>query len=111
MYKHTHQNPELGFMETRTAGIVAKELTDVGFDVQTGIGKTGVVGIMRNGPGSTVITRSQLLTGCLLTKTPTFAVVPTMSLRAIDTMAVFHLRFGLIFGIASLTLVDCGRGR
>jgi hypothetical protein len=33
-----------------------------------------------------------------------------MSLRAIDTMAVFHLRFGLIFGIASLTLVDCGRG-
>ena len=43
IFKDIHQHPELGFMETRTAGIVAKELQSLGFDVKTGIGKTGVV--------------------------------------------------------------------
>jgi len=60
MYKDIHQNPELGFMETRTAGIVANELKALGFEVQTGIGKTGVVGILRNGPGPTVMYRADM---------------------------------------------------
>lgn len=60
MYKDIHEHPELGFMETRTAGIVAKELKDLGFEVQTGIGKTGVVGILRNGPGPTVMYRADM---------------------------------------------------
>ena len=51
IFMDIHENPELGFMETRTAAIVAKELETLGFDVQTGIGGTGVVGVMRNGPG------------------------------------------------------------
>ena len=55
IFKDIHQHPELGFMEVRTAGIVAKELTALGFDVKTGIGKTGVVGILRNGAGPTVM--------------------------------------------------------
>jgi hippurate hydrolase len=55
-----HQNPELGFMEVRTAGIVAKELTALGYEVKTGIGKTGVVGIMRNGAGPIVMYRGDM---------------------------------------------------
>ena len=46
IYKDIHEHAELGFMETRTAGIVAKELRALGFEVKTGIGKTGVVGIL-----------------------------------------------------------------
>ena len=48
-----HRHPELGFQETRTAGIVAQTLSDLGLEVQTGIGQTGVVGILegqRDGP-------------------------------------------------------------
>lgn len=41
-----HQHPELAFEEVRTASIVAEALTALGYEVQTGIGKTGVVGVM-----------------------------------------------------------------
>jgi amidohydrolase len=60
IFKDIHQNPELGFMETRTAGIVAKELTALGFEVKTGVGKTGVVGIFRNGSGPIVMYRADM---------------------------------------------------
>jgi len=60
IFKDLHQHPELGFMETRTAGIVAKELKSLGYEVQTGIGKTGVVGILRNGPGPVVMFRADM---------------------------------------------------
>jgi amidohydrolase len=47
-----HAHPELAFEEVRTAGIVAKALGELGYEVQTGIGKTGVVGVMEsNDPG------------------------------------------------------------
>lgn len=39
-----HMHPELGFQETRTAGLVAGVLNDLGYRVQTGVGRTGVVG-------------------------------------------------------------------
>ena len=57
MFKDNHQNPELGFMETRTAAIVAKELKALGFTVTTGIGGTAVVGVLRNGDGPVVMYR------------------------------------------------------
>ncbi|MDC8001183.1 amidohydrolase [Aequorivita todarodis] len=60
MYKDIHQNPELGFMETRTAGIIAKDLKSLGYEVKTGIGVTGVVGIMKNGDGPTVMYRADM---------------------------------------------------
>jgi amidohydrolase len=60
MYKDLHQNPELGFMEVRTSGIIAKELQLLGFQVITGIGKTGVVGILKNGAGPTVMYRADM---------------------------------------------------
>ncbi len=59
-FKDIHQHPEIGFMELRTAGIVAKELAALGFGVKTGIGKTGVVGILRNGAGPTVMYRADM---------------------------------------------------
>ena len=58
--KDIHSNPELGFMEERTAGIVATELRGLGFDVTTGIGKTGVLAVLRNGEGPTVVYRADM---------------------------------------------------
>ena len=53
-----HRHPELGFQEVRTAGIVARELTDLGLEVSTGIGKTGVVAILEGErPGPVVLAR------------------------------------------------------
>jgi len=60
LFKDIHQNPELGFMETRTAEIVAGELRTLGYEVKTGIGRTGVVGILRNGDGPTVMYRADM---------------------------------------------------
>jgi amidohydrolase len=60
IFKDIHQHPELGFDETRTAGIVAEQLKRLGFEVKTGIGKTGVVGILKNGPGPTVMYRADM---------------------------------------------------
>lgn len=60
IFKDFHQHPELGLMETRTAGIVAKELEALGYEVKTGIGVTGVVGIMRNGEGPVVLYRGEM---------------------------------------------------
>lgn len=60
IYKDIHQHAELGFMEIRTAGIVAGELQDLGFDVKTGIGKTGVVGIFKNGDGPVFMFRGDM---------------------------------------------------
>jgi len=59
-FKDIHRNPELGFMETRTAGIVADVLGALGYEVKTGIGVTGVVGILRNGDGPTVMYRADM---------------------------------------------------
>jgi amidohydrolase len=60
IFKDIHQNAELGFMETRTSAIVAKELKALGYEVKTGIGKTGVVGILRNGNGPKVMFRADM---------------------------------------------------
>ncbi len=60
IFKDFHANPELGFMEVRTAGVVADELKKLGFEVKTGIGVTGVVGIMENGAGPVVMFRADM---------------------------------------------------
>ena len=60
MYKDIHQNPELAFMETRTAGIIADNLKELDYEVKTGIGVTGVVGILKNGNGPTVMYRADM---------------------------------------------------
>jgi amidohydrolase len=56
-----HQHPELGYQETRTAGIVADHLRKLGMEVRTGMAKTGVVGILRGGkPGRVVALRADM---------------------------------------------------
>jgi amidohydrolase len=53
-----HRHPELGFQEVRTSGIVAKTLMDLGLEVTTGIGKTGVVAMLEGQrPGPAVLLR------------------------------------------------------
>ena len=60
IFKDLHQNPELGFMEVRTSGIIAKELKALGYEVITGIAKTGLVGILKNGDGPIVMYRADM---------------------------------------------------
>lgn len=60
IFKDIHQHPELAFMEVRTAAIVAKELRALGYDVITGIAKTGVAGILKNGNGPVVMYRADM---------------------------------------------------
>ena len=60
VYKDIHAHPELSMQETRTAGIAANHLRASGFEVTTGVGKTGVVGILRNGDGPTVMLRADM---------------------------------------------------
>jgi amidohydrolase len=56
-----HRHPELGFKEVRTAGIVANELTRLGLEVQTGVGQTGVVGLLEgDSDGPTVLVRADM---------------------------------------------------
>lgn len=60
VYRDLHQHPELAFQETRTAGIAADWLAAHGYDVTTGVGVTGVVGLLHNGPGPTVLLRADM---------------------------------------------------
>src|SRR6266480_4397253 len=60
LYKDIHAHPELSMHETRTAGIAADRLTKAGYEVTTGLGKTGVVGLLRNGEGPTVMLRADM---------------------------------------------------
>jgi amidohydrolase len=60
IYKDIHENPELGFMEIRTSAIVATELKNLGYQVTSGIGKTGVIAILENGEGPTFMFRADM---------------------------------------------------
>ncbi len=59
-YVDLHKNPELSHTEHRTASSVAEWLARSGYEVHKGIGGTGVVGILRNGPGPTVMLRADM---------------------------------------------------
>jgi amidohydrolase len=60
LYQHFHAHPELSFEETETAERLAEELKKAGAEVTTGIGGTGVVGILKSGDGRTVMLRTDL---------------------------------------------------
>ena len=60
LYRHFHSHPELSFQEKETAARVAKELKAAGVDVTEGVGGTGVVGVLKNGAGPTVMLRTDL---------------------------------------------------
>jgi hippurate hydrolase len=60
LYTDIHAHPELSMQETRTAGLAAERLRIAGYEVTTGIGQTGVVGLLRNGDGPTVMLRADM---------------------------------------------------
>jgi hippurate hydrolase len=59
-FKQFHQNPELGFQEFETAATIAAHLEKLGYKVIKGVGGTGVVSVLENGPGSVVLFRSDM---------------------------------------------------
>jgi len=60
LYKHLHAHPELSCQEEKTAVRVAEELKRAGCEVTTGIGRYGVVGVLKNGRGPTVLVRADM---------------------------------------------------
>jgi len=60
LYVDLHRNPELSLHEEKTAAKMADELRHLGYEVTTGVGGTGVVGILKNGVGPTVMIRAEL---------------------------------------------------
>src|ERR1700752_3351068 len=60
LYKDVHAHPELSMQETRTAGLAADRLRAAGYEVTTEVGKTGIVGLLRNGDGPTVMLRADM---------------------------------------------------
>lgn len=60
IYTNLHAHPELSFMEVKTAALMAGELRRLGFTVTEKVGNTGVVGVLTNGPGPTVLVRADM---------------------------------------------------
>ncbi|MGB0954281.1 MAG: amidohydrolase [Planctomycetota bacterium] len=60
LYRHLHANPELSFHEVETAKTMAAQLVEAGFKVTSQVGGTGVVGVMKNGEGPTVLVRADM---------------------------------------------------
>src|SRR5437588_6160381 len=60
LYKDIHSHPELSMQEKRTAGLAAGRLKAAEFEVTEGVGETGVVGLLKNGDGPTVMLRADM---------------------------------------------------
>ncbi len=60
LYRDIHSHPEVAFQENRTAGLLAADMRKLGFQVTEHVGKTGIVAIYKNGPGPTVLVRTEL---------------------------------------------------
>jgi hippurate hydrolase len=70
LYQDLHQSPELSLMEEKTAAKMAKILQDLGFDVVTKVGVHGVVGVLKNGAGPTILARTDMDGLPVIEKTP-----------------------------------------
>ncbi|NJC34603.1 hippurate hydrolase [Sphingomonas jejuensis] len=60
IYRDLHAHPELSFQETRSAGVMAREARAAGFTVTEGVGRTGVVAVLENGPGPVILLRADM---------------------------------------------------
>jgi len=60
LYRDLHANPELSMQELRSPGILAEQMRKLGFDVTRQVGKTGVVAVMKNGPGPVLMIRADM---------------------------------------------------
>jgi len=91
LYQKLHSNPELGFAEHQTAASLAQLARSLGYEVTTGVGGTGVVAILRNGPGPTVMLRTEMDALPVLEKTGlAFASKVTTKNGAGETVPVAH---------------------
>src|SRR3954453_12896730 len=60
LYRDLHAHPELSMQEVRTPALVAPEMKKLGFQVTEHVGKTGVVAVMKNGPGPVLLIRADM---------------------------------------------------
>ena len=60
LYEQLHRHPELAFQEEQTAAKLANELRSLGFEVTTKVGDTGIVGVLKNGAGPTIMVRTDM---------------------------------------------------
>ncbi|NKQ52289.1 amidohydrolase [Amycolatopsis sp. K13G38] len=60
LYRDLHAHPELGLREFHTAGVIARRLRELGYEVTEGVGGTGVLGVLANGPGPVVMLRADM---------------------------------------------------
>ncbi len=91
LYVDLHRNPELAFQEIQTTAKLAARLKAHGFEVTTGVGRTGLVGVLRNGTGPTVMLRTEL--DALPVKENTglpYASTATAKNAAGETVSVMH---------------------
>jgi hippurate hydrolase len=90
-YEDLHRNPELGYQEVRTAAKLAEKLRALGYEVTTGVGKTGVVAVLKNGKGPTVLLRADMDALPMEEKTGLpYASVATATNDAGETVKVMH---------------------
>src|SRR5256886_5458880 len=91
LYLELHKNPELAMKEQRTSARMAEELRKLGYEVTTGVGGTGVVGVLRNGKGPTALLRTELDALPVEVKTGLpFASTATAVNTAGQTVPVMH---------------------
>src|SRR6186997_1790734 len=91
LYQDLHRNPELAFQEVQTAAKLAARLKALGYEVTTGVGRTGIVGLLRNGAGPTVMLRTELDALPVAEKTgATFASTVVTKNLAGATVPVMH---------------------
>ena len=96
-----HAHPELGFEEVRTAGIVAQRLTNLGLEVRTGVGKTGVVALLEGDhDGPTVLVRADMDALPILEDND----VPSC---AVPTFTGTHKKGGHAIGLPTLRRLGC----
>src|SRR5262245_28778773 len=91
LYQDLHRNPELAFQEAQTAAKLAARLQALGYQVTTGVGRTGIVGLLKNGAGPTVMLRTELdaLPVAEKTAAPFASTVVTKNLAG-ATVPVMH---------------------
>jgi amidohydrolase len=108
LYEDLHRNPELSLHEEKTASKIADQLRKLGYDVATHVGGTGVVGVLKNGSGPTVMIRAELDALPVLEKTelPYASHVTTHNDQAVEVPVMhacghdLHMSVGL--GTATL---------
>ena len=113
IYKDLHTNPELSMQEVRTARIAVDSLRSAGYEVTPEIGKTGVVGVLRNGTGPTVMLRADM--DALPVEEATglpYASRATATDRAGNTTPVMHacghdMHVACLIGAATLMAQIC----